>query len=68
MTFADDVLESYFRRLRVGKETYARAQWAFLHGEGPQPDHKQLGVSDKDAQRIQIRLCGDEIVLMPLGA
>ena len=46
-------------RLRTpGERSYAAAQWRFLHGEGAQPDHRRLGVSDKDAQQIRIRLAG----------
>jgi hypothetical protein len=55
MTFVDDVLESYLRGLGRS-EVYARAQWAWLNNRGPQPNHLEHGISDKDAQRVRIKL------------
>ena len=46
-------------RLRTpGERSYAAAQWRFLNGGGGQPDHRQHGISDKDAQAVRIKLAG----------
>jgi hypothetical protein len=59
MTFQNENVVALTVRLRTpGERSYAAAQWRFLHGEGAQPDHRQLGVPDKDAQAIRIRLAG----------
>ena len=55
MTFTDEILESYFASL--GKaETYARAQWAYLNGHGPQPQPTDFGLNYRKAQVIRIAL------------
>ena len=55
MAFVDEILEGYFTSL--GKaEKYARAQWVFLNGQGPQPQPTAFGVNYRQAQAIRIEL------------
>ena len=59
MTFQDENVVVLTVQLRTpGERSYAAAQWRFLNGGGVQPDHQQHGVSDRDAQQIQIQLAG----------
>ena len=51
----DEYLEAYFQHLGSG-QGYARAQWAYINGNGPQPDYRAYGLQDADAQAIRIRL------------
>ena len=54
VSFTDEALEAYFNSLGKSEEAYARNYWRFL--QGVQPDHKQHGIRDRDAQQIRIRL------------
>jgi hypothetical protein len=57
MAFQDEVLEGYFASL--GKsETYARAYWAHLKGEGQYPQPKDYCITDNAAQDVRIKLAG----------
>ena len=51
----DEQLESWF--VSLGKaETYARAYWAWLKRQGPQPNPKEYGIADHMAQQVRSRL------------
>jgi hypothetical protein len=55
MAFVAEILESYFTSL--GKaEKYARAQWTFLNGLGPQPNPNDFNLNYRQAQAIRIAL------------
>jgi hypothetical protein len=58
MSFGDEVVESWVQRLDQRKQDYARAYWRFLHGEGAQPNPRQHGVSEYEAQAIRVKLAG----------
>jgi hypothetical protein len=59
MSLQDENVTAFIAGLRTpGERSYARAQWQFLQGEGCQPDHRQHGVKDQDAQQVRIGLAG----------
>jgi hypothetical protein len=57
MTWQDEHVVAYIAKLRTPVErSYAQRQWQYLRGKNNQPDHRQYGVQDGDAQEIRIRL------------
>jgi hypothetical protein len=57
MTFRDQCMEAWIQRLMPQTQVYARAYWAHLTTQGPQPDPKRYGIGDKD-KAIRVRLAG----------
>ena len=56
MKFPDENVVAYIAKLRTpGERLNADRQWRFLQGECGQPDHRQYGVQDQDAQEIRVR-------------
>jgi|RhiMethySRZTD1v2_1073278.scaffolds.fasta_scaffold521408_1 hypothetical protein len=56
MTFSDKYLESYFIRLKPAQ--HARAQLAWLKGQGPRPKPEEYGLSYGEVQAVRIKLAG----------
>ena len=54
---ANEFVEAFFKRLRPAiLQDYARAQWAHINGSGPQPDYRNYGIGEREAQAVRIRL------------